>query len=57
MDTVGRRDGVLMLDAIRDRGADVVANRAHAVARRMFAFGVERGVIEINPFVGIRASP
>lgn len=56
MDTVRRRDIVLMLDGIRDRGADVTANRVLAVTRRMFGFAVERGVIEISPFTGIRAS-
>ena len=44
VDTVTRRDIVLLLDAIRDRGAVVLANRALAVTRRMFAFAVERGV-------------
>ena len=56
IDTVARRDIVLLLDAIRDRGAAVVANRALAVTRRMFSFAVERGVIEISPFAGVRAS-
>ena len=56
IDTVARRDIVLLLDAIRDRGAAVVANRVLAVTRRMFAFAVERGVIEASPFMGIRAS-
>jgi integrase len=56
VDTVTRRDIVLLLDAIRDRGAAVLANRALAVTRRMFAFAVERGVIEASPFVGVRAS-
>jgi integrase len=56
IDTVTRRDIVFLLDAIRDRGAAVVANRALAVTRRMFAFAVERGVIEASPFVGVRAS-
>jgi hypothetical protein len=56
INTVTRRDIVLLLDAIRDRGAAVLANRALAVTRRMFAFAVERGVIEISPFAGVRAS-
>ena len=56
IDTVTRRDIVLLLDAIRDRGAAVFANRALAVTRRMFAFAVERGVIEASPFMGVRAS-
>jgi integrase len=56
IDAVTRRDIVTMLDAIRDRGADVAANRALAVTRRMFAFAVERGVIEASPIVGFRAT-
>lgn len=56
IDTVARRDIVLMLDAIRDRGAVVVANRVLAVTRRLFAFALERGVIETSPFAGVRAS-
>jgi integrase len=56
IDAVARRDIVVMLDAIRDRGADVAANRALAVTRRLFAFAVERGVIEASPIVGFRAS-
>jgi integrase len=56
IDTVTRRDLIVLLDAIRDRGAAVVANRALAVTRRMFVFAVERGVIKISPFAGVRAS-
>jgi integrase len=56
IDAVARRDIVVMLDAMRDRGADVAANRALAVTRRLFAFAVERGVIEGNPVAGFRAS-
>jgi integrase len=56
IDTIARRDIVLLLDAIRDRGAAVLANRVLAVTRRMFAFAVERGVIKASPFAGVRAS-
>ena len=52
IDTVTRRDIVLSLDAICDHGAAVVANRALAETRRMFAFAVERGVIDASPFFG-----
>jgi integrase len=55
VDIVTRRDIVLIIDAIRDR-ADMVANRVLAVTRRMFAFAVERGVIETSPVSGIKAS-
>jgi integrase len=37
-------------------GAAVVGNRVLAVTRRMFAFAVERGVIETSPFAGVRAT-
>jgi Arm DNA-binding domain len=56
IDTIARRDIVLLLDAIRDRGAAVLANRVLGVTRRMFAFAIERGVIAASPFVGIKAS-
>jgi integrase len=56
IDTIARRDIVLLLDAIRDRGAAVLANRALAITRRMFAFAVERGAIKASPFAGVRAS-
>jgi integrase len=56
IDAVTRRDITLMLDAIRDRGADVAANRVLAVTRRMFAIAIERGVIKTSPVVGVRAS-
>jgi integrase len=56
IDTVKRRDIVSVLDAIRDRDAPVLANRVLAVTRRMFAFAIERGVIEHTPFAGVRAS-
>ena len=55
IDAVTRRDLVLMLDAIRDR-APVAANRVLAVTRRMFAFAIERGVLQSTPIVGIKAA-
>jgi integrase len=56
LDRVARRDLVAVLDAIRDRGADVAANRVLAVVRRMFALAVERGVIAQSPVTGFKAS-
>jgi hypothetical protein len=56
MDIVARRDVVLLLDAICDRGAAVLANRVVSVTRRMFGFAIARGVIVARRFVGIRAS-
>jgi integrase len=56
IDAVTRRDIVVMLDAIRDRGAAALANRVIAVTRRMFAFAVERGTLASTPVVGVKAT-
>jgi integrase len=52
---IKRRDVVLLLDPIVDRGAPIMANRVLAWTRRMFAFAVSREIIEINPCTGIEA--
>lgn len=54
LDAVHRRDIVALVDAVRDRGAQVLANRALAVVRRMFGFAVERSVIEQSPVTHVR---
>jgi site-specific recombinase XerD len=56
LDTVTRRDIALTLDTVRSRGADVMANRALALTRRLFAFAVERGVVTTNPVAGLAMS-
>jgi integrase len=45
---VTRRDVVRMLDGIVDRGARIQANRTAALAKQMFQFAVERGIIDTN---------
>jgi integrase len=57
IDTVTRRDIVQMIDSIRDRGANITANRALGVTRTLFNFAIERGVIMATPVIGVRASP
>ena len=52
---IKRRDVVLLLDPIVDRGAPIMANRVLAWTRRMLAFAVSREIIEINPCSGIEA--
>jgi len=52
---IKRRDVVLLLDTIVDRGSPVAANRTLAVVRRMFNFSVERDILEISPCFRIRA--
>jgi integrase len=56
IDAVTRRDLVVTLDAIRDRGATVLANRALALTRRLFRVAIERGVISTSPVVGLATS-
>jgi integrase len=54
--SVKRRDIVRVVDKIKDRGAEVQANRTLACVRRMFNFAVERGVIETTPASHIKAT-
>ena len=50
---IRRRDLVVILDEIADRGAPIMANRVLAYTRKMFSYAVKRDVIEINPFMGM----
>jgi integrase len=44
-----------MLDAIVDRGAPIVANRALAIFRRLCNWAIERGIISLSPCDKIKA--
>jgi integrase len=50
---VTRRDIVRLLDKIADRGAPIMANRTHALVRRLFNFGLARGLLTISPVMKI----
>ncbi len=52
--SITRREAIVLLDTIVDRGSPIMANRTLAVARRVFAFGVERDILEANPLLGIK---
>lgn len=52
---VRRVDVVRMLDGIVDRGSPIQANRTFGVIRKAFNFGVQRGLLETTPIVGIQA--
>lgn len=52
---VSRRDIVMLLDKVLERGSPIAANRTLAVVRRMFNFAVERDIITITPCYGIKA--
>ncbi len=51
---IRRRDVAQLLDGIIARGSPVQANRTRSVAHRVFAFAVEREIVEFNPVVGLR---
>lgn len=49
---IKRRDLVLVLDEIKERGAPVMANRVMAYTRKMFSWAVsERAVLDVHPFL------
>ena len=49
---IKRRDLVLLLDEIKERGAPVMANRVMAYTRKMFSWAVsERAVLDVHPFL------
>jgi len=52
---IRRRDIVLLLDAIVERGATITANRVLAATRKMFNFAVGRDIIDASPCVQIPA--
>lgn len=54
LDQISRSDIVLILDDIIASGAPFRANRALAAIKKLFAWSLDRGLIEINPIVGIR---
>ena len=46
---ITRRDVVILLDQVRDRGAPVTANRLLGRLTRLFNFACERGILEESP--------
>jgi len=51
MTDIKRRDLILVLDDIKERGAPVMANRVLAYTRKMFSWAIDRAVLEIHPFL------
>ncbi|HXO26221.1 MAG TPA: integrase arm-type DNA-binding domain-containing protein [Thermoanaerobaculia bacterium] len=50
---IRRRDVAALMDGIVGRGAPVMANRVRALASKIFAFAVEREIVEFNPVAGL----
>ena len=54
IEAITRRDILDMLDAVETRGAASAVNRVLANIRRLFAWAVERGIIEASPVTALR---
>ena len=50
---IKRRDIILLIDGIVDRGSPIAANRTLRIIRKMFSFAVKRGVLDASPCVEI----
>ncbi len=50
---ISRRDIILLLDEIVDRGALIQANRTLAAIRKMYSFAMGRGILDSSPCVAI----
>jgi integrase len=52
---ITRRDVILLLDRIVERGAPIQANRTLAVVRKMFNFAVGRDILDATPAAMVKA--
>ena len=53
--SITRRDVILLLDKIVDRGSPIQANRTLAVVRKMFNFAISRDIVDATPVAMVRA--
>lgn len=51
---ITRRDVMKLLKDIEDRPAPVLRNRVAGLLSRLFLFGIDQGIVEASPAVGIR---
>ena len=47
---VKRRDIILIIDEIVERGSPITANRTLRIIKKMFSFAVKRGVLDAESF-------
>lgn len=52
---IKRRDIILLIDGIVERGSPIAANRTLRIIKKMFSFAVKRGVLDASPCVEIDA--
>ena len=50
---IKRRDVVLILDSVVDRGSPASANKTYEIIRKMFNFAVARSILKYSPCAGI----
>lgn len=50
---IKRRDVILLLEGVAERGAVIQSNRVLAVVRKMFNFAIGRGILEFNPCLNV----
>ena len=53
--TIRKRDVVVLLDKILERGASTQANRTLACVRKLFNWAAQKDLVEANPCAGIKA--
>lgn len=52
---IKKRDAVLLLEAIVERGTPAMSNQTLKITRKMFNFGIERDILQTTPFLGVKA--
>ena len=51
---IKKRDVILLLEEILERGAPIQSNSVLAVSRHMYNWAIERDILEHNPFWGVK---
>lgn len=52
---IKKRDIILLLEGIVERGAPAMSNQVLKITRKMFNFAVERDILPHSPFIGVKA--
>ena len=51
---ITRREVMILVDEVKDRGAPIMANRTLSVVGRLFNFGIDRDLVQSNPAIRVR---
>jgi integrase len=51
---IGRRDVIVLLDGLRDRGIGRMTNMVFSVLRKLFRWAIERDIVDASPCAGMR---